>query len=226
MPLSYLSEARISSSKMGSHLCITDFPKGNSSSEKEKPGHASRLLYSSTLVLEKGLPPLFLSWFLGLLLGGLFRLRLLGLLFWRGLPFRSLFGRFCFRRGCRCRSFLLRFLAYDHEIFFLDFGDLMRFTAHLVFLFQPRQLTVIFEIVFLEIHSILPWRNLCAPMQTRPAGCCLVGISERPPRLRAVVCYRTRWKLSSILRSLRRNSPRRRWQTEHGSSVVTWPFSS
>src|SRR5437773_7360236 len=120
---------------------------------------------ASSPLSEKDLPPLFL-------LRRLFRF-LLGSLF-LGLRFCCLFllGRFLLRRflgrflprwlGCRFwrGSLFLGFFADDHQLLFLGFDDLFGFARQLLVVFQPGQLVVVFEIVLLDFHSILPWGNL------------------------------------------------------------------
>src|SRR6476661_6335367 len=114
--------------------------------------------------------------FLRRLLRSLFRFRLglgfglFGRFLWRGL-FRSLPGgrlRSGFRGdlgssfGRRRRSLFRLFVAED-QFFLFDLHRLLS-TTQFVLLFQPRQLVVVFEIVLLEIHSILP-RGKSSPMR-------------------------------------------------------------
>src|SRR5206468_1345561 len=123
---------------------------------------------------QKRLAPLFHlrrlpGWLFGCFLLGFC---LLDFFLWR----RFLFGRFLFRGwpGCGpwCGSLLFRLLAYDCEFLFLSLHDLLRLAAQLLVVFQPRQLVVVFEAFFLEIHAVLPWGNLIAPSLHGPVICC------------------------------------------------------
>src|SRR5258708_360651 len=107
---------------------------------------------------------LFLWFGLGLCLGFCF---LLGSLLCRLL--RCRFGSCRPRSGSRRR---LRLFFADDQLFL--FG-LHHFASEFVVFFQPGQLVVFFEIILLEIHSILPWGN---PPRWFGAGCCAAGVNS------------------------------------------------
>src|ERR1700756_5082778 len=99
----------------------------------------------------------------------LLRSALLCLSLWLGLLFRRLFDRLfgrLLRRRTRSRRFrssrrsAFRLLLANDQLLFLSLDDFA--CTQLVVFFQPRQLVVILKIVFLEIHSILPWGILPA----------------------------------------------------------------
>src|SRR3979490_1282106 len=120
---------------------------------------------SRSLFFENKLPLLFfLRRLLRFLLCGLFLwLRFFCFFLRRIFLLRRFLGRFLGRllprrlgRRLRRGRLFLGLLANDHQLLFLGFDDLFRFACQLLVVFQPRQLVVIFEIVLLEIHSILP----------------------------------------------------------------------
>src|SRR5262249_53973310 len=97
--------------------------------------------------------------FLGRFLGGFFLGFLGGRLLRRSLLSRTL------RSGPRRGLFFLRLFLLalglflrDHELFFLGFNDLFRVSAELVLL-QRRHLVLFVKMIFIEIHSFLPWGN-------------------------------------------------------------------
>src|SRR6266576_3113208 len=115
---------------------------------------------SSSPMSEKDLPPLFLL----RRFSGRFLPRWLGCRFWRG-------------------SLLLGFFADDHQLLFLGFDDLFGFARQLLIVFQPGQLVVVFEIVLLDFHSILPWGNLWPPFAKGGHGSLFwPELPEIPPR--------------------------------------------
>src|SRR5882762_9557205 len=142
---------------------------GGAITQKEKAGTmVPSFSFCRSLAFEKDLPPLFLLRCLfHFLLGGLLlRLGFFCFFLRRGFLLRRFLGwllrPWLGRRLCRRRLFL-GLLADDHQLLFLGLDDLFRFARQLLVVFQPRQLVVVFEIVLLEIHSILPWENPRAP---------------------------------------------------------------
>src|SRR2546430_1399675 len=94
----------------------------------------------------------------------LFLLRWLGCRFWRG-------------------SLFLGFFADDYQLLFLGFDGLFGFARQLLVVFQPGQLVVVFEIVLLDFHSILPWGNLWPPFAKGVHGSLFwPELPEIPPR--------------------------------------------
>src|SRR5262249_46306269 len=63
--------------------------------------------------------------------------------------------RFC---GGLLRSLLLFRLFDDRQLLLFHFDQIAGISAELLF-FQRRYLRLVIEIVFFEIHSILPWGN-------------------------------------------------------------------
>src|SRR5882724_8219064 len=137
---------------------------------------------------ERDLAPLFLPRrLLRFLLGRfLLRLRFFRLFLRSGFLLGRLLRRFLGRRLGRWfwrGRFFLGLLADNHQILFLGFDDLFRFARQLLVIFQPRQLVVVFEIVLLEIHSILPWENLWPPFAKGVHGSLFwPELPEIPPR--------------------------------------------
>src|SRR6267154_1255962 len=146
--------------------------------QKEKSRNACSGFFLTPISgFEGDLAPLFLSGrLLRFLLGRfLLRLRFFRLFLWSGFLLGRLLRWFLGRRLGRWfwrGRFFLGFFADNHQILFLGFDDLFRFARQLLVIFQPRQLVVVFEIVLLEIHSILPWENPWAHAQKGPLGRC------------------------------------------------------
>src|SRR5204862_3454853 len=168
-------------------------------SRNESPG----FFPSTSPPCEKGLPPFLSAGFLRLFLGGLLRLRFSRLFLWRGFLFGRFLGRL-FGHWLGCCSwgwrFFLGLFADHHQILFLGFDDFFRFARQLLVVLQPRQLVVVFEIVLLEIHSILPWENPWGPRTKGPFGSLFWRELYQYSTPSVSRCYRTRRALSSILR--------------------------
>src|SRR5438132_10299133 len=146
-------------------------------SRNESPG----FFPSTSPPCGKALPPFLSAGFLCLFLGGLLRLRFSRLFLRRGFLLCRFLGWFLCRWSGRWfwrRRFFLGFFADDHQILFLGLDDFFRFARQLFVVFQPRQLVVVFEIVLLEIHSILPWENPWAHAQKAPGVAVLAGVTR------------------------------------------------
>src|SRR6266403_2853979 len=126
---------------------------------------------------EENLTLLFLLHrFFGLLLGGLLGFRFFGFFLGRRfLLFRRFLDRLFrrwLRRWFRSGGLFLGLLADNHQLLFLGFDDLFGFTRQFLVVLQPRQLVVVLEIVFLEIHAILPWEISGLRFERDPVGRC------------------------------------------------------
>src|SRR5579859_833588 len=104
------------------------------------------------------------SFFGRFLLGGFLRLGLR-----RGFPLLG--GWFRRRRLGRRRGGL--FILFHDQYFLVNFHDFIGVPAELLF-FQRRQLRLVVKMIFLEIHSILPWESLARRIG---AGACLHGLA-------------------------------------------------
>src|SRR5215471_11685366 len=125
-------------------------------------------------LLRDGLLCLFDRLLFGRFLGCLFLSRLLGGRLLRG----CLLGR-RLRSGSSRGLFFFRLLLRDHELFFFGFNDLFGVSAELVLL-QRRHLVLFVKMIFIEIHSFLPWGNQlkfwAPPMVLGPALHIALGV--------------------------------------------------
>src|SRR5207302_10186044 len=133
--------------------------RGDAMPSKRRRTESPGFCPSAAPACEQGLALLLSAGCLRLFLGGLLRLRFSGLFIWRGFLFGRFLGRL-FGHWLGCCSwgwrFFLGLFADNHQILFLGLDDFFRFARQLFVVFQPRHLVVVFDIVLLEIHPILP----------------------------------------------------------------------